>query len=58
MASAKKITAGSTTYDIKAIFLDYVTTAPTAANTDGIKVAVLSSEPATKYAGWLYIITG
>lgn len=58
MASAKKITVGSTTYDIKSILIDYVTTAPTAANTDGIKVAVLSSEPATKYSGWLYIITG
>lgn len=38
--------------------LPYTTTAPTAANTDGIKIAVLSSDPATKYNGWLYIITG
>ena len=38
--------------------LPYTTTAPTAANTDGIKIAVLSSEPATKYSGWLYLITG
>lgn len=38
-------------------FLKYTTTAPTAANTNGIKVCVLSSEPATKYNGWLYIIT-
>ena len=37
--------------------LDYTTTTPTAANTDGLKIAVLSSEPATKYAGWLYFIT-
>ena len=38
-------------------FLNYTTTAPTSANTNGIKVCVLSSEPATKYNGWLYIIT-
>ena len=38
--------------------LPYTTTAPTAANTEGIKIAVLSSEPATKYSGWLYLITG
>lgn len=38
--------------------LDYSTTVPTAANTNGIKIVVLSSEPATKYSGWLYLITG
>lgn len=38
--------------------LPYTTTAPTAANTEGIKIAVLSSEPDTKYSGWLYLITG
>lgn len=37
--------------------LPYTTTAPSSANTDGIKIAVLSSEPATKYSGWLYFIT-
>jgi len=36
--------------------LGYLTTAPTAANNDGIKIVVLSSEPATKYNGYLYII--
>lgn len=36
--------------------LDYVTTAPTQANTNGLKIAVLSSEPATKYSGWIYLI--
>ena len=36
----------------------YVTTAPTANNTSGkLKFAVLSSEPATRYSGWFYIIT-
>lgn len=34
----------------------YVTTAPVADNTNGLKVCVLSSEPATKYNGWLYFI--
>lgn len=38
--------------------LPYSTTAPTSNNTDGIKIVVLSSEPSTKYSGWLYIITG
>lgn len=38
-------------------FLKYTTTVPTAANTNGLKVCVLSSEPVTKYNGWLYIIT-
>lgn len=39
--------------------LDIRTTAPTSANTSGtLKVVVLSSEPSTKYANWLYIITG
>lgn len=37
--------------------LGYLTTAPTADNMDGIKIVVLSAEPATKYAGYLYIIT-
>lgn len=34
-----------------------VTTAPTSANTGNVKIAVLSTNPATKYAGWLYFIT-
>lgn len=37
--------------------VDYLTTAPTADNTNGIKIVVLSAEPATKYAGYLYLIT-
>lgn len=37
----------------------YQTTAPTSANTDGdLKFVVLDSDPATKYAGYIYIITG
>ena len=36
----------------------YLTEAPTAANTDGLKFVVLSSDPATKYDGYIYIITG
>ena len=39
--------------------LPYLTTAPSANNTEGnIKIVVLSSDPATKYSGYLYIITG
>lgn len=37
--------------------LKYLTTVPTEANTDGLKVVVLDSEPATKYDGYLYVIT-
>ena len=39
--------------------VSYLTTAPSAANTDGdLKFVVLSSDPATKYSGYIYIITG
>ena len=39
--------------------IPYITTAPTSANTDGgLKVVVLSEEPATKYDGYIYIIAG
>lgn len=39
--------------------ISYLTSAPTAANTSGkLKIVVLSSEPATKYSGYVYIITG
>ena len=38
--------------------LPYITTAPTAANTDGIKIVVLSSQPSTLYNGYLYLILG
>jgi len=37
--------------------LGYTTTTPTANNSDGLKIAVLSSDPGTKYNGWIYIIT-
>lgn len=35
----------------------FLTTAPTEANTDGLKFVVLSADPATKYDGYFYIIT-
>lgn len=34
----------------------YTTTVPTAANTNGLKVVLCDSEPATKYDGWVYLI--
>lgn len=44
------------TIDVKGV--SYLTTAPTSANTAGdLKIVVLSSEPATKYAGYMYLIT-
>ena len=36
--------------------VSYTTTAPTAANSSGLKFAVLTSSPATKYNGWVYLI--
>ena len=38
--------------------ISYLTTAPSADNTSGnLKIVVLSSEPATKYNGYIYFIT-
>lgn len=37
--------------------LPYLTTAPTAANTNGLKIVQLTSEPSQKYSGYLYFIT-
>ena len=38
--------------------ISYLTTAPTADDTSGnLKIVVLSSEPATKYNGYIYFIT-
>lgn len=37
--------------------LPYLTTEPSSANTDGLIIVVLSSEPVTRYSGYLYIIT-
>lgn len=36
--------------------IPYMTTAPTSANTNGLKIVVLASEPSTKYDGYLYLI--
>lgn len=55
--SGNEVLAGTSTATKFIGGLDYTTTEPTAANTDGLKIAVLSSEPATKYSGWLYFIT-
>ena len=38
--------------------LPIITTAPSSANSNGVIICVLSSEPATKYSGYLYLITG
>lgn len=38
--------------------LGILTTAPTADNTDGIKIVVLSAEPSNYYNGFLYLIQG
>lgn len=42
---------------IKAIGVEVLTTAPTSANTSGLKFVVLNSEPSIKYDGYLYIIS-
>ena len=55
-ADLTKLDVEGTIYGINGI--NVLTTAPTEANTGGqLKVVVLSSEPATKYNGYLYIIT-
>ena len=36
--------------------LPYLTSAPTSANTTGLKIVYLTSEPSTKYSGYLYLI--
>lgn len=55
-ADLTKLDVEGTIYGING--LNYLTTAPSSANTSGqIKIVVLSSDPATKYDGYLYIIT-
>ena len=47
----------STNYDAQwSESLPILTTAPTQANTVGVKLVYLESEPATKYSGYLYFI--
>ena len=56
-----QLTAGTgidiTSNTIKAIGLEVLITAPTSANTSGLKFVVLDSEPSTYYNGYYYIIT-
>lgn len=55
----RSLKIGTDIYNIASDSVAYTTTAPTSANTSGrLKFVVLSSEPATKYDGYLYIITG
>lgn len=37
--------------------IQYLTSAPTQANADGLKFVVLTEEPQTRYSGYIYIIT-
>lgn len=52
-AIVKEILA-DTKFDIESI--GYSTVAPTQDNVDGLKIVILSEEPATKYDGYLYFI--
>lgn len=52
--SLRSITIGEDNYQIDTLW--YRTSAPTAANPNGIKIVILPTEPATKYDGYLYII--
>lgn len=56
-AALEGVKINGTSYKNQPSSMSYLTTAPSADNTDGIKIVVLSSEPATKYNGYLYIIT-
>ena len=42
--------------DTTATAVFYTTTAPTAANTTGLRFVLLDAEPETKYDGWIYLI--
>lgn len=57
-AALESLKLNGTSYKNQPSSISYSTTTPTAANTDGVKIVVLSSEPATRYDGWLYIILG
>lgn len=53
------ISSGITTSLVSSLVngnIPYMTTAPTEANTNGLKIVVLASEPSTKYDGYLYLI--
>ena len=56
--SFKTVTGQSVTGsgDIIPASIQYTTIVPTAINTDGLKFVLCSSEPATKYDGWVYLI--
>lgn len=41
----------------EALAVNPLTTAPTAPNTEGLKFVVLDAEPATRYEGYIYLIT-
>lgn len=63
IASATTYTAGTginiANNIISVAGVSFLTTAPSAANTSGdLKFVVLNSDPATKYNGYIYIITG
>jgi hypothetical protein len=54
---ASKITSGTLDPD-RVPSVDYVTTCPTANNTDGgLRFCVTSTDCETKYTGWFYIVT-
>jgi len=59
MENNSSFNTGSQINSLIAEGIPYITTAPSSDNTSGKLIfVVLSSEPATKYDGYLYIITG
>ncbi len=56
-AALESLQLNGTSYKNQPSSMQILTTAPAADNTSGIKIVVLSSEPATKYNGYLYLIT-
>lgn len=48
------LSASSGTLSVSSVPI--LTTAPSSANTDGVKIVYLESEPATKYSGYIYLI--
>ena len=58
-AALEAIKINGTSYKNQPASVSYLTTAPSSANTDGLKIVVLSSESGvTKQSGYLYIFTG
>ena len=58
VSRAQAIADSSVAQAIENFSLPYLTEPPTEPNTDGLKFVILANNPAQKYDGYMYIITG